>query len=397
MKIQKVLFILIMGFSLVALSGCGTLFAKRQTITVKSDVDGAMVYSDTKYVGTTPCTFKTRRAKGTLTLSKKGYENQSIHTVVETRYWLSFLDIIPGCCLGYLVDSPSGVLKKYGVTNYFVSLKDPDKNAIWNLKHEYQGTETSRETERILFRIFDQEEAYLKKQKTQAKPKVTEQPKPVEEPVAQPKEVEQLLSTTSLSRISIAPKANNARPNLEPKAIYKKYKDAVFVIYTSDNQSVAQGSGFFVSSSGIAISNYHVFKGTYKGNEIIKLPNGNIYQVEEVLAQSEKYDYIVFKVNGSGFPYLPVSNKGCEIGDKVVAIGSPLGLENTLSEGLVSQLRPNYVIQISVPIDHGSSGGALINSKGEVIGITSGGIDASGANLNYAQDIRAVLRTEDKR
>ena len=50
-----------------------------------------------------------------------------------------------------------------------------------------------------------------------------------------------------------------------------------------------------------------------------------------------------------------------------------------------------YFIQISVPIDHGSSGGALINCYGEVIGITSGGRDDSGANLNFARDIRAIF------
>lgn len=69
-------------------------------------------------------------------------------------------------------------------------------------------------------------------------------------------------------------------------------------------------------------------------------------------------------------------------------------MENTLSNGLISQSHENYYIQISVPIDHGSSGGALINSYGEVIGITSGGRDDSGANLNFARDIRAIFQTQ---
>ena len=163
------------------------------------------------------------------------------------------------------------------------------------------------------------------------------------------------------------------------------------MIYTNDGSSTAQGSGFFITSSGIAVSNYHVFKGSLKGKETIKLSNGKTYKVKDVLAYSEKYDYILFKVEGSNFNYIPVTKRGYEIGDEVYAIGSPKGLENTLSNGLISQSHTGYFIQISVPIDHGSSGGALINCYGEVIGITSGGRDDSGANLNFARDIRAIF------
>ena len=180
---------------------------------------------------------------------------------------------------------------------------------------------------------------------------------------------------------------------MKAKDIFKKYKSAVFMIYTSDNVSISQGSGFFVSSDGIGISNYHVFKGTFKGQEVIKTSNGSTYKVQEVLAYSEQYDYIVFKVQGNGFNYIPVTKRGYEVGDEVYAIGSPRGLENTISNGLISQKRNDYIIQISVPIDHGSSGGALINSFGEVIGITSGGRDDSGASLNFARDIRAIFNT----
>lgn len=66
-------------------------------------------------------------------------------------------------------------------------------------------------------------------------------------------------------------------------------------------------------------------------------------------------------------------------------------MANTLSNGLISQKWDEDHMQISVPIDHGSSGGALINQYGEVIGITSGGRDDSHANLNYAIDIRTIF------
>lgn len=70
-------------------------------------------------------------------------------------------------------------------------------------------------------------------------------------------------------------------------------------------------------------------------------------------------------------------------------------MQNTLSNGLISQKWDDTKFQISVPIDHGSSGGALINQYGEVIGITSGGRDDTHANLNYAVDIRTIFNQNE--
>lgn len=175
--------------------------------------------------------------------------------------------------------------------------------------------------------------------------------------------------------------------------IFEKFNTAVFMIYTSDGISAYQGSGFFITSSGVAVSNYHVFKGTAIGYEQIKLSNGKTYKLKEIIAKSEAEDYILFRVesNGDKFTSIPVAQSKSKIGEKVYAIGSPRGLVNTFSSGEISQFRDGHLIQISTPIDHGSSGGALINSYGEVIGITTSGLDDSGANLNFAVDI-SVLR-----
>lgn len=175
---------------------------------------------------------------------------------------------------------------------------------------------------------------------------------------------------------------------LTGEQIFEKYNSAVFYILTADNGGCYQGSGFFVSSDGLAVSNYHVFQGTYLGYEELRLTDGSKLKIDKVIAKSEKYDFIVFKVknNGRKFNYIPLSTHKNKIGAKVYAIGSPKGLMNTFSSGEISQFRDHY-IQISVPIDHGSSGGALINEYGEVIGITSAGRDDSNANLNFAEDI----------
>ncbi|MDE5807059.1 MAG: S1C family serine protease [Muribaculaceae bacterium] len=182
------------------------------------------------------------------------------------------------------------------------------------------------------------------------------------------------------------------RDKLDGSQIFAKYNSAVFMVFTSDGFNGYQGSGFFINSSGLAVSNYHVFKGTAIGAEQIKLVGSDQpYKVAEVIHSDEEEDFIVFRVNVSNSNYIPIASKRPLIGEKVYAIGSPRGLENTFSSGEVSQWRDRNLMQISALIDHGSSGGALINEYGEVVGITSGSFyDGSQANLNYAWSIDVV-------
>lgn len=195
------------------------------------------------------------------------------------------------------------------------------------------------------------------------------------------------------SRITLN-KANAGynRISMSGTDIFDKYNSAVFMIFTSDGLSSVQGSGFFISDNGIAVSNYHVFKGTTKGLENIKLSDGSTFKVKEVIGYDEDNDYILFKVEVGNYRvnYIPIGSSTPKVGEKVYAIGSPRGLENTFSSGEISQIREGNVLQISVPIDHGSSGGALINSYGEIIGITTAGRDDSGANLNFAMSIKVI-------
>lgn len=181
---------------------------------------------------------------------------------------------------------------------------------------------------------------------------------------------------------------------LTGQEIFKRYSPAVFMVFTSTGYEYFQGSGFFVSADGLAVSNYHVFEGTSMGAEVIVLSDGTQLKLDKVIAKDKENDLMVFRVASSrnDFAYIPISSRQVQVGDKAYAIGSPKGLENTFSSGEISQLRGNNVIQISVPIDHGSSGGALMNEYGEVIGVTSGGFDTSGANLNFAVSIDPIKR-----
>lgn len=173
--------------------------------------------------------------------------------------------------------------------------------------------------------------------------------------------------------------------------VFAKYNSAVFTVWTER----AQGSGFFVSSDGLAVSNWHVFSGS--NSYQVQTSDGDLYGVDKIVAKDAEADYVVFRVKhdaGKTFNFLPRGNRNYRVGDKVYAIGSPKGYTNTLSSGDISQIRngDKYSIQINVPTDHGSSGGALINTYGEVIGITSAGVDNSNANLNFAIDIRKLSR-----
>lgn len=179
---------------------------------------------------------------------------------------------------------------------------------------------------------------------------------------------------------------------LEGSEIFAKYNTAVFMVFTSDGYNGYQGSGFFINSDGLAVSNYHVFQGTNIGAEQLKLAGSDeIYNVTEVIHSDADEDFILFRVNVSNTNYIPLAKFKPQVGEKVFAIGSPRGLENTFSSGEISQWRDKNLMQISALIDHGSSGGALINEYGEVVGITSGTFaDGSQANLNYAWSIDAV-------
>ena len=178
--------------------------------------------------------------------------------------------------------------------------------------------------------------------------------------------------------------SNNGKA-LTPEEIYRRCNPAVFTVKMPDR---TQGSGFFINESGVAVTNYHVLGASARGYVI--LADNRAYQIVEVLKANQELDYAIFRVGVSDkVPFLPISRKDVVIGEKAYAIGSPKGVNNTFSQGIVSQKR-GHLIQISVPIDHGSSGGALLNEYGEVIGVTSAGVEDSKADLNFAIDIHML-------
>ncbi|MDM1524283.1 serine protease [Empedobacter sp. 225-1] len=164
--------------------------------------------------------------------------------------------------------------------------------------------------------------------------------------------------------------------------LFRENKDAVFLVFAGNDYSSSQGSGFFIREDGIGVSNYHVFEDAEQA--LIKTNDGKSYMITEILNYSKEKDFIVFKISNTtnnNFKSVVFANISPEIGEDCFAIGNPKGLEQTLSKGIISAFREDY-IQTTAQITHGSSGGALFNNKGEVIGITTMGLNE--ADLNFA-------------
>ena len=164
---------------------------------------------------------------------------------------------------------------------------------------------------------------------------------------------------------------------------------AVVLIDVNTAVDTRQGSGFVVDPSGRILTNYHVIRDAESAR--VKLSNGDIYEEVEVLAEDARRDIAIIQIAGFNLPYLELGNSdSVRIGAPVVLIGSPLGLENTVSTGIVSGRRQEpegfQLLQISAPASRGSSGGAMLNSDGRVVGIAVSQIE-QGQNLNFALPI----------
>lgn len=152
------------------------------------------------------------------------------------------------------------------------------------------------------------------------------------------------------------------------------------------------GTGFVVSSDGRIVTNMHVIRGAKHAT--VQTAEGKDYNDVELMAADEAHDLAVLRIHARGLkPLVLGDSASARPGAHVVAIGHPLGLGNTVSDGLISAVREispqRVMLQISAPISPGSSGGPLFNDRGEVIGISTLVI-TGGQNLNFAVPINAV-------
>ncbi len=160
----------------------------------------------------------------------------------------------------------------------------------------------------------------------------------------------------------------------------------------------SRGSGFHIAPAGCVVTNYHVIRG--RQNLRIRLRTGEERFVSAVIQQDEVRDLAVLAVDPTGLPEAVLGDsESVQPGEDVIAIGSPLGLEHTVTKGIISQVRRRSsgvtLLQTQAPISPGNSGGPLFNSRGEVIGIVTMSISGEDAqNLNFAvavNELREML------
>lgn len=157
-------------------------------------------------------------------------------------------------------------------------------------------------------------------------------------------------------------------------------------VHGRTGKPVGTGSGVMIGKDGFILTNHHVTRGGYSFSVRIEDDN-NVYRTNEIIKYNSVFDLSVLRI-GRPLAPLPVYKGGKKLarGQKVVAIGSPLGLFNSVSDGIISGFREIDsvdMIQFTAPISHGSSGGAVLNMQGEIIGISTAGFDG-GQNINLA-------------
>ncbi|HXO97793.1 MAG TPA: S1C family serine protease [Chthoniobacterales bacterium] len=172
--------------------------------------------------------------------------------------------------------------------------------------------------------------------------------------------------------------------------IVRKAKPAVVEIVTTDEHgNVVTGTGFFITSEGLLLTNYHVIKNARTVGA--RTPSGAYYPFTGDWIRLPNVDIAMLKFKANDVPYLLLdSNVQVEEGERVLVIGSPEGLQGTVSDGLVAAIRENgQYIQITAPISHGSSGSPVLNEQGQVIGVATSML-VDGQNLNFAISSGAI-------
>jgi len=191
--------------------------------------------------------------------------------------------------------------------------------------------------------------------------------------------------------------AHKEKPIESLSSLIKRIKPSVVIIFAYDNKGefLQLGSGFFISQNGDIITNYHVLQGASSAE--VKTSDGKTYPITYIVAGDEQSDIIRLSVDiPSKYVHsLSLSATVPEVGERIIVYGSPLGLEKTVSDGIVSAIRevPGYgkLIQITAPISPGSSGSPVLNMKGEVIGIATLQM-IKGQNLNFAIPSERIAR-----
>jgi hypothetical protein len=166
-----------------------------------------------------------------------------------------------------------------------------------------------------------------------------------------------------------------------------RFAPCVASITTKDRKDnpLGKASGFVISSDGLIVTNFHVVEKAFSAEVIL---NNIIFDEVYLVRVIPKFDIAILKINAFGLRELSFGDSDfLNTGEPVVAIGNPLGLDRSVSNGIISGIRNESnikVIQMTAPVSAGSSGGPIFNERGEVIGITTLATIFGAQNLNFA-------------
>ncbi len=195
----------------------------------------------------------------------------------------------------------------------------------------------------------------------------------------------------------------SGKPFSEDTRAIAQASASVVTIHTYDinNVPLMNGSGFAAIDKGIIVTNYHVIEGdTYRIEAVTE--SGTVMEADTILCYDAARDIAILKFYDCTLPCLPTTaGMDLERGEPLTAIGSPIGFNNMVSTGVLSQYLENsyahmWQLLFTTSISHGSSGGALFNDEGNVVGITSGGYEG-GNEIYYAVPFIYVQELYDNR
>jgi S1-C subfamily serine protease len=197
-------------------------------------------------------------------------------------------------------------------------------------------------------------------------PTLAPEPRPIQQAASQQK---QALTTTEIVQLA---------------------KPAVVRIEVLNSQTGTEqlGTGFFVDPVTI-VTNDHVMRGTYNNLAVHKL-DGTYFTIDYIAFTSEEHDICVLRTKEQSSNWLELSVSLPLEGEPVVVIGNPKGLTGTISQGIVSALRGNGVMQITAPVTHGSSGSPVLNMAGQVVAVVDRVANQDEANLGFSRDLRVL-------
>ncbi len=207
-----------------------------------------------------------------------------------------------------------------------------------------------------------------------------------------PENFESLLISANSGNDDYSIKISEIEKDKTSEEIVEDQGDAVVVVKTD----IAFGTGFIIHSDGVIVTNYHVIEGAKK--VAVSLTNNATYAVTKVIDYHKEKDIAILKIDKQDLTAVDIGDSNdISSGEKVTVIGNPAGLQNSVSQGIVSALDREYqgasYIQIDAAISGGSSGGPIFDDKGRVVAISTVTL-IGGQNLNFGVRVNEIFDLE---